>query len=162
MAAGGPAGPLRQTRRVIGIADEDSAAGFLLLEVTLQAQRLVALVEHSCVHRTVRRVTAYTTFLECLMLKDEWTSLRHVTLETGLVLPEQQCSAAFDLLRQTCSAAFDRAADVRVVTIGATHLALQHRVMVWHFKSRAHFKVTLEAGVRRSSRIDDLALIATG
>jgi hypothetical protein len=33
---------------------------------------------------------------------------------------------------------------------------------VWHFKSRAYFKVTLEAGVRRSSRIDDLALIATG
>ncbi len=160
MAAGRPAGSLGQTGSVIGIADENSAAGFLFLEVTLQAQGLVALVEHSRVDRAMRRVATYATFTQGLVLENERTGLGNVTLEARFIFPEQQSSAAFDLLGKTCAAAFDRAAGVRVVAIGATHLAFEHRMMVRHLKSCPDFEVALEASVRRPPRIDNLALIA--
>ena len=151
-----------QTVSVIGIADENSATCFLFLEVTLQAQRLIALGQHSRVHRAVWRMATDAAFTQRLVLKHERTGLGDVTLEARFVLAKQQSSAAFDLLRQAGPAAFDRAADVWIVAIGATHFAFQHRMMVRHFESGAHFKVTLEAGLRRSPRIHDLALIAAG
>ncbi len=95
------------------------------------------------------------------MLEHERTGLRNVTLEACLVLSEKQRATAFDLLRQTGSTAFDRSANVRIMTIRATHLSFEHWMMVRHFKSRADFEVALETGVRRSSRINNFALIAT-
>ena len=162
MTAGRPTGALGQAISVIGIADKDSSAGLLLLEVTFQTECRVAFGQHPRVDRSVRRVAAHATFFQRFVLKHEWSGLRHMTLETGFVLAKQQSPAAFYCLRQTGPAAFDRAADVRIVAIGATHLAFQDRMVMWHLKSRAHFEVTLEAGVRRSPRIDDLGLIATG
>ena len=148
MAAGRPARALRQPRRVVRIADENSAACLLFLEVTFQAQGLVALGEHSRIHRAVRRVAAHATFFQRFMLKHEWSRLRDMALETSFVLAEQQSSAAFNLLRKTRSAPFDRSADVRVVAVGATHFAFQHRMVMRHFESGPHFQVALEAGVR--------------
>ena len=148
MTAGRPAGALRQTGSMIRIADENSAADFLFLEVTFQAQRLIAFVEHPRVNRAVRRVAAHATFFQRFMLKHEWSRLRDMALETSFVLAEQQSSAAFNLLRKTRSAPFDRSADVRVVAVGATHFAFQHRMVMRHFESGPHFQVALEAGVR--------------
>lgn len=148
MASGRPAGPLRQTSRVIRIADENSAAGFLFLEVALQAQRLIAFGEHSRVDRAVRRVTTDATFTQRLVLEHEGTGLSDVTLEASFVLAKQQSSAAFNLLRKTCSAAFDCASGVRVVTIRTTHLAFQHRMVMRHFEACPHFQVALETGIR--------------
>ena len=54
VAAGRPAGALRQPRGVIGIADEDSVALLLLLEVAFQTECLVALIEHAGIDRAVR------------------------------------------------------------------------------------------------------------
>jgi len=96
------------------------------------------------------------------MLKHEWAALRDMTLETSIVLPEQQRPATFDLLRKACSAALDRATNVRVVTIGAGHFAFHHRMVMRQFKLCPHFKVALETCFGRSTRIDDLALIASG
>jgi hypothetical protein len=160
VATGRPTRALRQAVRVIGIADENAVTGFLFLEVALQTQGLVALVQHPGVDRPVGRVATHAAFFQRFMLEHEWPGLGNVTLETGLIFPEQQNSAAFDSLRQTGIAAFDRAADVRVMAIGTTHLAFQHRMVVRHLKSCPNFQVTLEAGVRRSPRIDNLALIA--
>ena len=162
MATRRPTRALWQTIGVIGIADENSSAGFLFLEVTLQAQRCVAFVEQTRVDRAVRRVTTDAAFFQCFMLENEWTGLRGVTLETGFVLTEQQCSAAFHRLRQARSSALDGATDVRIMAIRAAHLAFQHRMVMRHFKSSADFEVALEARVRRTARIDDLAFIATG
>jgi len=50
MTAGRPAGALRQTIGVIGIADENPAARFLFLEVALQTEGGIALVQQSRVH----------------------------------------------------------------------------------------------------------------
>lgn len=96
------------------------------------------------------------------MLKYKWTALRDVALKTGFVLTEKERASAFDFLRKTCPASLNRAADVRVVTVGAAHLVFQNRVVMRQLKLRAHFQVALETGVRRSPRIDDLAFVATG
>lgn len=93
-------------------------------------------------------MTTDATFTQRFMLKHEWSSLRDVALEARFVLPEEQSSTALDLLRKAGPAAFDCASGVRVVTIGATHLAFQHRVVMWHFESCPDFQVALEAGVR--------------
>lgn len=148
VASGRPAGALRQTIGVVGIADENSAALLLLLEVTFQAEHGAAFGQHSRVHGAVRRVAADTAFLQRFMLENERSALCGVTLETSVVLTKQQSSAAFDLLRQTCSSAFDGAAGVRIVTIRAAYLAFQYRMVMRHFKSGAHFKMTLETRVR--------------
>ena len=44
VAASGPAGPLRETRRMIGIANKNASSGSLLLKVTLQTQGRVPLI----------------------------------------------------------------------------------------------------------------------
>jgi len=50
VTTGGPARALRQTGGVIGVADENSAALFLFLEVTLQTERCVPFVQHARIH----------------------------------------------------------------------------------------------------------------
>jgi hypothetical protein len=96
------------------------------------------------------------------MLKHKRAALGNVTLETSFVLTEEQCSAAFYLLRPTGPATFDRATGVRIVTIGAAHFAFQDRMVMRHFKSGPHFEVALETGVRGPARIDDLSFIPAG
>lgn len=147
---------------MIGIADINSAAGFLFLKVAFQAEDRASLSQHPRIDGTVRRVTADATLPQSFVLEDKRTALRGVTLEASLVLSEEQSSAAFNLLRPARSATFDRAADVRVVTIGATDFAFEHRMMMRQLEFRAHFKVTLETGVRRTSRIYDFAFLAAG
>src|SRR5205085_8699548 len=63
-------------------------------------------------------------------------------------------------LRQGGPAAFDRVAFMRVMAIGATDFALEHRMMMGQLKSRTHFGVALETGRRRFARINDLAPLA--
>jgi hypothetical protein len=65
-------------------------------------------------------------------------------------------------LLQTGTATFDRFAPVRVVAVGTAHLALEDRMMVGQLKLSAQVLVALETRFRRSPRIDDLALIASG
>lgn len=106
-------------------------------------------------------MAADASFLQRFMLEYEWAGLRSVTLEASFILTKEQRAAAFDLLRQTRPSAFDRATSVWIMTIRTTHLAFQYRMVVRHFKSGAHFEVTLKTRVRRSPRINDLALLAT-
>jgi len=50
VTSGRPARALRQTVGMIGITNEDPAAGGLLLEVTLEAKRRVSRRQHSLIH----------------------------------------------------------------------------------------------------------------
>ena len=69
---------------MVTTADEQRTAGGLLLEVALQAERLIALRQHPLVHRTVRLVTGKAAFPQRLVLEDK-APLGGMTLETGLV-----------------------------------------------------------------------------
>src|SRR4051812_36134966 len=100
------------------------------------------------------------SFAHSFVLKDKRPALRGVTLQTRSVRAQHRDAAALHALRQTGAAAFDCIAFVRVMTIGAAHLAFEHRVMMREVKGGAHFGVTLETGVRRFARVDDFASVA--
>jgi len=58
-------------------------------------------------------------------------------------------------LLQVCPPAFDGDSDVRVVAIGATHFTFEDRMPVRQLKLRAHVRVALETGLRRTPGIDN-------
>ena len=68
----------------------------LLLEMALQAERLVALVEQPLINRTVRRMATHATFAQRFVLEDKRTALRGMALETSFVLAEQGHAPAFE------------------------------------------------------------------
>ncbi|MCU0752910.1 MAG: hypothetical protein MUC40_07810 [Akkermansiaceae bacterium] len=78
------------------------------------------------------------------MLEDEGSALLGMALDAGLVLAGQRGAAALD------GVAF-----VRVMAIGAGHLAIEHLVAVGQHELGLGIEVTLEAGFRRLVRIDD-------
>lgn len=161
MAARGPTGSLRQTSRVVGIANKNSAGGRLLLEMAFQTKRRVSLGQQPLIHRAVRGMAADATFSNSFMFENERPALRRVTLQAGVVVTEEGSAATLHALRQIRPAAFDRIALVRVMAISAADLALEHRMMMRQHERRAHFGVALEAGRRRFPWIDDRHVAAT-
>jgi len=103
----------------------------------------------------MRRMTGHTTFAQRLVLENEWTSLRGMTLEAGFVLAQQANAATLEPLGETGAAPLYGRADMRIMTIGTTYFAFQHRMMVRQLELCAHFQVTLKTGLRRFARIDD-------
>ena len=108
----------------------------------------VAFVEQSLVDRAVRRMADHTTLTQCLVLVNKRAALRGVALKTSFVSAQESKAAAFERLLNIGAAAFDRDSLVRVVTIGATHFAFQHRMVVRQLELRPHFQVTLETSFR--------------
>ena len=113
---------------MIDICDKDSARRALLLEMALQAERVVALVQHSLIDRAVRRMADDATLADCFVLKDKWTALRCMTLETRVISTHERDSTALDRLVQARSAALNRHSLMRIVAIGTAHLPFQHRM----------------------------------
>jgi hypothetical protein len=97
----------------------------------------------------------HTALAHCLVLVNKWPALLGVALEAGFVSAQESEAAAFERLLNIGPATFDRDSLVRVVTIGATHFAFRHRMMVRQLELCAHFEVTLETSFRRLPRIDD-------
>ena len=83
---------------MIDICDEDSAGNALLLEMTLQAECVVTLVQHSLIDGAMGRMADDTTLAHRLMLKNKRTALRGVTLEAGVVSGHECGSTALDRL----------------------------------------------------------------
>ncbi len=83
---------------MIGICEEDSAGRALLLEMTLQAESVVALVQHSLIDGAVWRMADETTLAHRLVFKNKRTALRGVTLEAGVVSGQEGGSTALDRL----------------------------------------------------------------
>ena len=102
-----------------------------------------------------------TTLTHCLVLIDKWAALLGVTLEAGFVSAQERKTAGSEFLLDICRRAFNRDAFVRLMTIGAAHLAFEHRMMMRQLKRCANFQVTLETGFRRLSWIYDCAGAAT-
>src|SRR5450432_3782794 len=125
------------------------ARDFLFLEMALQAQRLVALRKHPLINGTVRRMAGHAAFAQGLVLENERSTLRGMTLETGFVLTEQRDPAALE-----------GAADVRVMAIRAANLPFEDRVMMRQLELRADLQVTLKTGLGRTAGIDDRARAA--
>jgi hypothetical protein len=104
-------------------------------------------------------MAAHATLTQRLVLEHKRTSLRSVTLETGFVLAQQAHAATLERLWKVRTAPFDRVSFVRVMAIGATDFALEHRMVMRQFEFRAHLHMALEASGRRFLRINDRAAL---
>ncbi len=100
------------------------------------------------------------TLTHCLVFIDKRPALLRVTFEAGFVSAQESKAAASEPLLNICRGALDRDPFVRFVAITTAHLAFQHRMMMRQLERRANFQVTLEASVRRLSRVDDRARTA--
>jgi hypothetical protein len=89
------------------------------------------------------------------MLVDKWAALRGVTLEAGFVSAQESKPACSERLLNIRAAALDRDSLMRIVTIGATHFAFQHRMVVRQLECRANFQVTLETRFWRLAGVDN-------
>lgn len=103
----------------------------------------------------------HATLAKCLVLVNKWPPLRGMALEARLVSAQESKATGFERLLDVGPAAFDRDSLVRVMTIGATHSAFQHWMMVRQLELCPHFQVTLETGLRIFPRIDDRVRRAT-
>jgi hypothetical protein len=104
----------------------------------------------------------HTALSQGLVLVNKWAALCGVTLKASLVSAQESKPAGFERLLNIGAAAFDRYPGVRIVTIDATHLSFQDRMMMRQLKLRPHFQVTLEASFRRLTRIYDRTSPAAG
>ena len=151
VATSGPASPASKEGRVVAATDQDDARGRLLLEVALEAQVLVARLQHLRVQRTVRVVARDAAFARGLVLEHIGTTLRSVAFHAGAV------HAA-----KVRAALGDRITGVRAVAIAAAHLAGEHRMGVRQAELTALVEMAGETGLGRLGRIDDRALAAAG
>ena len=108
---------------MIDVSNKDPAGDLLFLEMTLQTEGVVSLVQHALIDRAMGRVADETTFAHRLVFENERTTLRGVTLHTGVIRAQKCDSAADKGLLQTGTATFDCFALVRVVAVRATHFA---------------------------------------
>lgn len=145
---------------MIDVSNENVPGYLLLLEMAFQTKRCVALVQQTLVHGAVGRMANGATLPQCLVLIDKRAALLGVTLEAGFVFTQESKAAGLERLLNVCSRAFNRDSFVRIVTIGATHFAFQHRMVMRQSECGANFQVTLETGFGRFSRIDDRAAAA--
>jgi len=145
MAAGTPAGSLSKASEVTaGGAHGSSSRRSICISMALEAERGVAFGEHLLIHRTVRIVADGAAFLDGVMGEYKGSGLSLVALGAGFILAVEVGAAAFE-----------GAALVRVVTLGAAHLAGEHWVAVGHHELGFLIEVALEAGFRGFLRIDD-------
>ena len=106
-------------------------------------------------------MTNDTTLTHCLVLINKRSALLCVTLEAGFVSGQESKAAGSELLLNICWRALGGDPFVRFMAIAATHLALEHGMMMRQLECRTDFQMTLKTGVRRLSRINDRASAAT-
>ena len=80
VATSGPACPLAQQQRVIGVSNENLPGRLVLyLRVAFQAEVRIILHEQLTVNRTVGRMTNHAAFAQGFMLEHEWAALLAMT-----------------------------------------------------------------------------------
>ena len=144
MTARAPARAATQECGVIHIADKNCTGGRLLLEMAAQTKRSVARNQQPGVHTPMWIVASDATFAHGFMIEHERTGLRRVALGAGFILRQEFRPAAFD------DGTF-----VRVVTVAATHLAFDDRMVRRQVEFTLFVQVTLKTHLRRFARIDD-------
>jgi hypothetical protein len=148
MAPGRPTRSLLQKARVIDVSNENVSRYFLLLEMAFDTKRSVALIQQALVDGAVRRMADDATLAQRFMLVDKRAALLRVTLKASLIFAQERKAAGFEFLLDICRRAFNRDAFVYLMTIGAAHLAFEHRMMMRQCERCANFEVTLEASLR--------------
>ena len=133
---------------MIDVSNKNVSGCFLLLEMAFDAKRRVALIQETLVDGTVGRMADDASLAQRFMLVDKRAALLRVTLEAGLVFAQERKTAGFEFLLNICRRALDRDAFVHLMTIGAAHLAFEHRMMMRQCERGANFEVTLETSLR--------------
>ena len=85
VAAGGPAGALRQALRVVGTADEKLPGTGLLDEVTFQTQIRVPLGQQLGIDRAVRVVAGGAAFAQGFVFEHERTLLGRMAAQAHFI-----------------------------------------------------------------------------
>ena len=145
---------------MVDFSNENLPGYFLLLEMAFDTKRCVAFIQQALVDGSVRRMADETTLTHCLVLIHKRTTLLRVTLEAGLVFAHERKPTGFERLLNICRRTFDGDPFMRLMTIGTTHFAFEHRMVMWQLECRANFQVALKAGFRRLVRIHDGARAA--
>lgn len=149
MTANRPAGSRTQAKcRIVGAGSTEACVP---LEVAFDAQCRVPLGQHLLIGGAVRTVADDAALAGGFMFERKWPSLGGMTLDAGLVLAGKLGAAALH-----------GAALVRIMTIRAGHLAVQHLVGEWQAELGFGVEVALEASVRRFIGIQDGAGSAAG
>jgi hypothetical protein len=115
----------------------------LLLEMAANAQIMISLGQHFCVHRAVGIVAGRAALPDGFMFEDERAALGQVTFAAGF------------LFRGEPGSSMDGVALVRIVAVAATDFPLDDRMMGGELKFASLVQVTLKAGFRTPARIDD-------
>ena len=93
MAAGRPTGALLYSSGMIGPADQQATASDTL-EMTFQAEVVVANSEEFGINGSVRIVASRAPFTDGFVFKDKRTALGLVTAETAFIFGEQTGNSA--------------------------------------------------------------------
>ena len=120
---------------MVAVANDDDARSGLRLEVTFQAEVLVALHEHFFVGRAMWIMAGGAAFANGLMLKNEGATLSGMALHAGVALR-----------RHGCAAAFNARSFVRVMAVAAGNASIFNRMMVRGGKAGFHVHVACHAG----------------
>ena len=135
---------------MLNAADEQLARAGLLLEMTLQTERLVAFGQQFVVHRSVYRVTGDASLTHRFVFEDERPPLGGMTPDAGLVGagkggPHPPNAGSF----------------VRIVTIAASHVAFRDGMMKRQVELAPLVEVTIKADLGRTIWIDDVVAPAS-
>ncbi len=141
MAPRRPAGAPLDKGSVVTTTDQQLAGRRLLLIVALQAERLVARLEHLFIHRAVWIMAGCAVVAEGFVLEDVRPALGLMALQTRIVRTGQFRATADDGVTL-----------VRVMAVRTGHLA--HGMRMRQRKLAALIQVTLEASARILGRVD--------
>jgi hypothetical protein len=122
------------------------------LRVATQAKIRIAFDEHFPIDRTVRVVADGAAFAQRLVFKNERPRLGLMTLRATLILRRHRESAR----------RFENVAAVRIVAVGAIHVAFDDRMMLRQIEFRMNVEVTLKTGFGIFAGIDDEPRRAAG
>jgi hypothetical protein len=151
MATGVPAGATLEEPGVVKATDENLAARRLLLEVTLKAERGVALGEEFGVDRSMGLMAGGAPFAQSFVLEHVRPLLGGVTFGAGLVGGKERSSTAMKGVTA-----------VWIVAVRAGQLPLRHGVMMRQTERAAHIQMTGKADIGGLERIDDEGRVPAG
>jgi hypothetical protein len=151
VTTGIPAGAALEEGGVIEAADEDLAAGCLLLEMALHAEGGVALGEEFGVDRAMGVVAGGAAFAHGFVFEDVGPTLCGVALVTAFIFRQERGVPADNGV-----------AMMRIMAIGAGQVSFRHRMPMGQTEGTAHIEVTGEADVGGFEGIDDERGVAAG
>jgi hypothetical protein len=117
VATGGPACPLAQQQRVIGVSNENLPGRLVLyLRVAFQAEVRIALGEHLPIYRTMRLMTGRATLPQRFMLEHKRPGL--LAMATAAIFIQAR--------HRRPTGRFENVPAMRIVTLHTIHPPFEH------------------------------------